>query len=140
VDVLKKKMPLIIILALVVILAAAAAVYFFVIRPKSQTPAEPVYYDYKMEDSFVTNVKNSKKLFKATIVLVADSPDLAEMVTAKTPEIRDTILFILRDLTEEEIDSSDIQDKLRAEIPEALNEKLQIENFTSVYFGDFVMQ
>ncbi|NCB27434.1 MAG: flagellar basal body-associated FliL family protein, partial [Bacteroidia bacterium] len=54
--------------------------------------------------------------------------------------VRDTILFILRDLTEADIRSNDIQDKLRVTIPQALNTALQIENLMSVRFIDFVMQ
>ena len=36
--------------------------------------------------------------------------------------------------------SSDIQDKLRVEIPQIVNKALNIDSIVSVYFSDFVMQ
>lgn len=123
--------------ALAVVLAAGAAVYFFVLR-KSEPVAK--LYDYAIEDSFVTNVKDSSKLFKATVILVLNQDKLGETLDANQYVVRDTVLFILRDLTEDDIRSGDIQDKLRVTIPKALNAALGIDNVVSVYFSDFVMQ
>lgn len=133
-----KKKIVIIAAALAVVIAAGSAIYFFVLRKSG--PEVPQLYDYAIEDAFVTNVKDSTKLFKATVILVVNQDKLDELLDANQYVVRDTVLFILRDLTEEDIRSSDIQDRLRVTIPEALNRALQIDNVVSVYFSDFVMQ
>ncbi len=69
-----------------------------------------------------------------------NKPGMDEFLKAKQFTIRDTLIFMLRGLTEEDISSPDIQDRLRADIPEKLNKALEIDNIVSVYFNDFVMQ
>ncbi len=132
-----KKMSLVI-AALAVLIAAGSALYFFVLRDTGEKP--PERYDYAIKDPFVTNVKSSQKLFKATVVLVVDKKDMKETLDDNQYTIRDTILFMLRDLEEADIRSSDIQDRLRETIPKALNTALEIDNIVSVRFSDFVMQ
>lgn len=141
---MKRKKIIIIAAAAALLLAAGAAVYFFFFRNGEESekgrekPEE--YYEYAIKNSFVTNVKESSKLFKTTIVLVADEEGLDEFFEAKQSTVRDVILFMLRELTEEDIESADIQESLRVSIPAALNEALGVENITSIYFTDFVMQ
>ena len=140
---MKKKKPLLIIIIAVVVLLATGAVYYFVFRDKAEEPEveePPVLYTYAIKDSFVTNVKSSKKLFKTTIVLVSNEKNMDAFYETNLYTIRDTILFILRDLTEEDIVSPDIQDNLRETLPASLNKALEIECLVSVYFSDFVMQ
>ncbi len=135
-----------IILAAVAVLAAGAAAYFFFSRGGSKEGAEsspeptPELYTYEIKDSFITNIKDSASLFKTSIVLVVNKKDMAEYFDERLYTIRDTVLFMLRDLTEEDILSLDIQDRLRVKIPEELNRVLGIDNIVSVYFNDFVMQ
>ena len=133
-----KKKVIISIVIILVLAAVGGAIYFLALQDKGDE-SEPIY-TYNIEDAFVTNVKDSNKLFKTTIVIVADSDQLADLLSKNQYIVRDTILFLLRDLTEEDIDSDTIQDTLRVEITDALNQALNIENITSVSFGDFVMQ
>jgi flagellar basal body-associated protein FliL len=132
----------IIIIAVLFVALVAGAVYFLVIKgdTKEAGPEPVVFYNYAIADSFVTNVKDSSKLFKTTVVLVLNKAEMDTFIKENQYTVRDTILFILRDLTEEDIKSSDIQDKLRISIPQALNAALKIDNIVSVYFSDFVMQ
>lgn len=131
---------ILILLLAVVLLGGGAAAYFLVIRPSQTAGQEPVFYQYAIKDSFVTNVKGSSKLFKATVVLVASEKGLDGFIEDNQYVIRDTILFDLRSLTEEDIKSADIQDKLRLSISQDLNKALDTESMVSVYFSDFVMQ
>lgn len=100
---------------------------------------EEVLYNYAIKDAFIANVKESEKLVKASIVLVMNK-DISEDLDKKVHIIRDTVLIILRDLTDEDISSPDIMDRLRSRIPAELNKALEIDNIVSVYFNDFVMQ
>lgn len=135
------KKSIIIILVLIIVGGGIGAYFLFSKGDEGDKANAPLaLYTYALQDYFVTNVKNSNMLFKTTVVLVADDEELQEFLTAKQYIIRDTILFRLRELTEEDIMSSDIQDKLRAELPEIINKALNIDSIVSVYFSDFVMQ
>lgn len=138
-----KKKPMIIVMTLLLVLVIAGGAYYFLVVKQQQESVEkkdPTYYTFELKDSFVTNVKDSDKLFKATIFLVLDKDGMDKELTSKLPIIRDTILFQLRDLTEDDISSDTIQGTLRKSIPAALNKALDITNIKSVYFSDFVMQ
>ncbi len=138
-------MKKVIIIIAVLAIALGAAAYFIFLRGKaadseakpSQTPQ---LYTWAIEDYFVTNVKDSDKLFKISVVLVLNKPGMDEFLEAKQFTIRDALIFMLRDLTEDDISSPDIQDRLRVAIPEKLNKALEIDNIVSAYFNDFVMQ
>ena len=133
-----KKLILIIIAAL--LLVAGAVVYFFVIKPNNDKDKEPTYYEYAIKDPFITNVKSSSKLFKASIVLVLDNKKVAEGLGTQLYTIRDTVLFVLRDMTESDFKNQSVQDNLRKTLPDKLNAALNISNIVSVRFSDFVMQ
>ncbi len=134
------KKIVIILVALIAVLGIAGGVYFFVLQDTGAKEGSPVYYTYELGDSFVTNVKDSEKLFKATVIVVADDKDLAELLKEKQFVLRDTVLFQLRNLTEEDISSTTVQDSLRSTLVTALNQTLEIDNIVNVYFTDFVMQ
>lgn len=137
-----KKKPMMIAITLFLVVVIAGGAYYFLVIKKQQksTAQQETYYTFELKDSFVTNVKDSQKLFKATIFLVLDKGKMDTELTKKMPLIRDTILFQLRDLTEDDIGSDTIQGTLRKSIPAALNKALGITNVKSVYFSDFVMQ
>ncbi len=69
-----------------------------------------------------------------------DTDKLQEKLAENEYVIRDTIIARLRKLTEEDLRSDGIQDRLRAELTEELNSVLGIENIATIYFSDFVMQ
>lgn len=132
------KKKLLIIIVLLVAAGAAAAIYF--LMPRSEKPI--VYGYYSPGEYFVTNVNNSNRLLKVSVVLVLNSDDagLQSDLTAKNSQIRDTLIFIFRDLGEEDIKSAGSQDNLRENIVESLNNRLEIDNIVGVLFNDFVMQ
>lgn len=136
---MKNKKVLIIIVAVVLVLGVAA--YF--LAPKFFGEKEVVAKDYyyPIEDYFVVNIKDGGGiLFKATVVLVCDSEDVEELIKENEYPIRDKLLFLFRSLDQNTIQSQDIQDRLREQIPAMLNEMMNTTHFKSVLFGDFVMQ
>jgi flagellar basal body-associated protein FliL len=134
-----KKQPLIIILILVIAIGVGAYFMFFNKKDEEEEP-EIILYNYAIEDAFITNVKESNKLFKTSVILVVNEKEMDVFFEENLYTIRDTILFILRDLTEEEITSIDVQDALRQNLAQALNTALDIDSIVSIKFGDFVMQ
>jgi len=132
-------MKKIIIIAAAVLVVAAGAVYYFVLMPK---PA-PAPVTFSPGDYFVTNIKDSNRLLKSTIVLVIDNTTYKKppaMLEENISQVRDTIIFILRELSEEEIRLSGVEESLRQKIRLALNEKLETEAIQDILFSDFVMQ
>ena len=126
------------IIIIVAIAVVAGGLYFFVFRDKGNDQA--VYYDYAIKDPFITNVRGSNKLFKTTIILVIDNEKLSKELDKNLFTIRDTILFTMRSMTEEDIKNQSVQDNLRKTIPDKINRALNISGVVSVRFNDFVMQ
>ncbi|MGE4484049.1 MAG: flagellar basal body-associated protein FliL [Oscillospiraceae bacterium] len=133
-----KKKVLLLIIAVIVI--TAGALYFFVFRGGGGETQDEKLYSYVPGDYFVTNVKDSDSLLKVTVVLALNTDKLESTLEENEYIIRDKIIFELRSLTEEDILSEDIQDRLRTDITDNLNSALGIDDIVTVYFNDFVMQ
>ncbi len=130
-----KKIVLIIIIVAVVAIAAAA--YFFLV------PKEITYYYYPTGEAFVTNVQGTDYLVKMTITLEMTA-DEADTLTEKSAVLRDCILNILLNTSEEVYRSGDLQVILSNEIVTRLNAIFPAGEdepplFTRAYFNDYVM-
>lgn len=131
------KKILIIILAVVVLAAIAVVLYLFVF---SDGEPKIVYTEFTPGEYFVTNVKESNRLVKITVVLQLNTDTLTETLTEKESVIRDTIGFLLRDTDEASFTSEEGLVRLGERITDSLNERLEIDNITGVLFYDFVLQ
>ena len=134
------KKVLIIVIAIVVV--AGAALYFFVFSGSDEEKPE-VRVEYSPGDFFTTNVQvgsGATRLLKAGVVLVVNAEGMEEMLTRENARIRDTIIFILRNLTVDEINAPGNQEPLRERIIDALNEELNlgVDKFVEVLFNEFV--
>ncbi len=130
-----------IIITVVLVLVAGVAAYIFLLNP--QQPAEAQgkqMYSYEPGDYFVTNIKDSTRLLKTTIVLAVDDPNKTEYMDEHKQIIRDIIISTLREKTEDELRSMDIQDKLRVEIVNNIRAKLDMNYLVTLYFNDLVLQ
>ena len=128
---------LIIIIAAVVILAAVGVgLYFFVFR---ETEPVELRIEHSIGDQFTTNVKNSTKMFVAGMVIVVNEKGLEELISTEVNIIRDTVIFILRDLEEDDITAEGTQDALRRKLVAAINDALEIESVVDIRFNNFIM-
>lgn len=93
-----------------------------------------------MGDSFVTNVQGSDELLKTDIVIEIDDKDIEKILESNNAKIRDRILAILCEVSEEDIRSTGYKDKLKADIKNDLQNTLQIDGIRNIYFSEFVMQ
>jgi flagellar basal body-associated protein FliL len=132
---MNKKVIIIIVVLLVVVAAVGSYFLFFMNKEKP-----PVVSYYVPGDFFVTNVKDSNYLLKTTIVLELNVEDENEFLTKRNHIIRDVIVFSLREKNEEELRSTGIQEELRKEIVDKLNEKLGVDYIVTLYFNDYVLQ
>lgn len=130
-----KKKIIIIAVAAVVVLGGVA---LFLFMPKPEP--EPVIFNYVPGEFFVTNVKDSSRLLKTTIVLELSRDDVQEYLTENNHIIRDIIVFTLREKTEDELRSQDIDETLRKEIVQRLSTQMNIDYINTIYFNDYVIQ
>ena len=132
-------MKKIIIIGIVVIVAATGIFFLFF----SSGEKEPDISYYTPGDYFVTNIKDSTRLLQVTIVLelaTYDPEGTDEYLTENNQIIRDNILFILREKTEDELRSTGIEDTLREEIVAALKKEMGLGYIKTLYFNDYVIQ
>ena len=128
-----------IIIIVAVLLVAGGAVYFLFLKPAP----EPEISYYSTGDSFVTNVKDSLRFLKTTVVLeisATDTEKVQEYLKENNHVIRDIIVFTLRQKTEEELRSIGIEEQLREELRKNISKKMGIDYLQKVYFNDFVIQ
>lgn len=91
-------------------------------------------------DSFITNIKDDKSILKCDIYIEVDNKETAEQLKEDIPKIRDRIILILRELTIDDVERQDIQTELKKRIQSELQENLDVQNITNIYFNEFVVQ
>ncbi len=132
-------MKKILIIVLVVLIVGGGAAYVMFLMPPPE--AETVFY--VPGDYFVTNIADSTRLLKTTIVieLSTTEPDsVVEYLTENNHILRDIIVFTLRSKTEDELRSNDIEKTLRDEIVNNLESKMGLDYINTIYFNDYVIQ
>jgi flagellar FliL protein len=75
-----------------------------------------------------------------TVALESTKPTVAEEVTEREPQIRDTLIEILSRRSVEELSALSTREELRAEIKTAVNEMLVSGEVVGVYLSNFVLQ
>jgi len=132
-------MKKILIIVLVALIVAGAAVYLLFLMP----PPAPETVYYVPGDYFVTNIADSTRLLKTTIVLelnTADPDGVTAYLTENNHILRDIIVFTLRSKTEEELRSNEVEKTLRDEIVNNLEKKMGLDYIETIYFNDYVIQ
>ena len=129
---MKRMLPIIIAAVILVV-----SLYFIVFKDLGEK--QEVRVEYTPGEFFTTNVHGKPRHLKTAISLIVNKEGMEDYLQKENTRIRDTIIFILRDLTEEEILELGTQERLRERILNALNERLGIDIFVEVLFNDFVM-
>lgn len=133
---------LIIILLLVVIILGVS---FYMMSSKTSKSAEEVLkidkniIMYSFDDSFVSNIKESRRILKITIKIELANKKIEELIKAREPEIRNEINFILRSKTEQDLEGSEGQTKLQKQILESIRKIIKSEKVLNVYFDEFII-
>lgn len=144
-------------IALIVVAALGIGAYFVFFQDKG--PVTPPLLNHKPGDYIITNIYGSARLMKLTPVLVFENiPEdvqiqVTEYLTLQEPIIRDTIIFVIRAMTEEELREPGVEDAVRESIMQKLHERLSfaelgdaakagvtMDNLKTINYYDFVLQ
>ncbi|MBM7555349.1 flagellar basal body-associated FliL family protein [Halanaerobacter jeridensis] len=91
-------------------------------------------------DQFLVNLSGSNSYVKIKISVEVDNKDVIEEIQNRTPQIRDTIISILRSKEMKDISNNPSAKKLRQEIRNRVNQHLAQGKVTNVFFTEFVVQ
>ncbi|MEI6262102.1 MAG: flagellar basal body-associated FliL family protein [Deltaproteobacteria bacterium] len=93
-------------------------------------------------DSFIVNLSDQggKRYLRVTMGLELGDPKLAEELTKRLPQIRDSILMTLPSRKVDELQTAEGKGALRSEIVSNLNELLGKETVKKIYITEFVIQ
>ena len=96
-------------------------------------------YTYTPGEHFVTNVKESRRFLKTSIVLEVDNKKCLGQMQKNNHKIRDYVIEILSCKSEGDVKNDNIRDVLKREIISKIKEGIDI-NLVNVYFNEFVVQ
>lgn len=141
---MKKNIVLIAIIILLLLLIISGIIMYVILNAPKEVKEEPIKIDKKLMmiaigDSFVNNVKDSKKICKVTLK-VEINKEVAELVTYRESEIRDRINALVRSKTEEDLAGKEGQEKLQKEIVEIIQKIINSKEIKNVYFDEFIVQ
>jgi flagellar FliL protein len=93
-------------------------------------------------DSFIVNLSDQggKRYLRVTMGLELGDPKLAEELTKRLPQVRDSILMTLPSRKVDELQTAEGKSALRAEIVSNLNELLGKDTVKKIYITEFVIQ
>lgn len=140
-----KKMILIIAIILLVFVIIATGFVLYFIKMNDTAKEELVKVDknivmYSFDDSFISNVKDSKKILKITIKLELPNSKIEKLIDARNPQIRNEVNLLLRGKTEEDLNGSEGQVKLQEEILGVVKKILKTDKILNVFFDEFIIQ
>ncbi len=142
---MNKKMLLIIIAVVLLILIILGIVFIIVTTkiPDSKEKAIKINKKivmYGFDESFVTNIKDSKKILKTVIEVELANKKIEELVKARESEIRNEIYLILRSKKEKDFDGAEGQINLQKEITDSIRNIIKSKDVLNVYFREFIIQ
>lgn len=144
-----KKLLAIIIPLFVILFIGMGFILYLQLNPSDQVnaPQKDDKGDVKKEvfvfhdkEPFITNLKDSDSYLKADISIEVENQKDVEVLSKNLHRVRDRIISILRDVSEEDMKRSDIQEVLKNRIKQDLQESLKIDTIIGIYFNELVMQ
>lgn len=135
---------LIIIIVLLIAIILGITIYPMLVGKGSSSDNDKTekveYTDLHLGDPFITNVTDSKSLIKVGVTIRLNDKEAAQQLEKNSGEVRDIINFILRSKTEEEFRRQSIQQVLKEEIRNNVNERFDFDCVEDVFFTEIVLQ
>lgn len=107
--------------------------------PSDMMPEE-IVFTYVIEESFITNMKNSNGFVQASFMLEVTKEQDLTYIEKHNYILTDTIINVLRNTTEEEYLKDNIQQILRERLRRVLISALGIESIKNVFFLELIIQ
>ncbi len=131
---------------IVVALAGGLAAYFLLFSHKGESPEAK--HEQKKDvktalvalDSFVLNLAEQGRFLKVTMQFELSDAANQQLVTDKTPQLRDAIITLVSSKSAEAIASPDGKLQLKDELLLRANQSMGKDIFKNLYFTEFVMQ
>ena len=141
---MKKNIILIAVIILLLLVIVSGIIIYMILNTPKEVKEEPIKIDKDLMmvtigDSFVNNLKDSKKICKLTMK-VEINKDVAELITYRESEIRDKINSMIRSKTEADLEGKEGQEKLQKEIVTAIQNIINSKKVKNVYFDEFIVQ
>jgi flagellar basal body-associated protein FliL len=141
---MKRNIILIAIIILLLLVIVSGIIIYMIWNTPKEVKEEPIKIDKELMmislgNSFVNNVKDSKKICKLTLK-VEINKEVAELVAYRESEIRDRINAMIRSKTEAELEGKEGQEKLQKEIVAVMQKIINSKEIRNVYFDEFIVQ
>lgn len=141
---MKRNIILIAAIVLLLLVIVSGIIIYMILNAPKEAKEEPIKIDknlmmLSLGESFVNNVKDSKKICKLTCKLEIDK-EVAELITYRESEIRDRINALMRSKTEEDLAGKEGQEKLQKEIIDIIQKIINSKKIKNVYFDEFIVQ
>lgn len=141
---MKRNIILIAIIILLLLVIVSGIIIYMLLNTPKEPKEEPIKIDkdimmVSIGESFVNNVKDSKKICKVTLK-VEINKEVAELVTYRESEIRDKINALIRSKTEADLAGKEGQEKLQKEIVAIIQKIINSKKIMNVYFDEFIVQ
>ena len=112
----------------------------FLLIPSSGENGELPGYVYSTGDKFLTNLKSDGHYIKADILFEVSDKSTLKILEKNNHRIRDRIIEILGDISEDDLNQEDFKKNLRNLIRDDLQNILKIDKIRGVYFNDFIIK
>jgi flagellar basal body-associated protein FliL len=134
------KTIVVIIAVLLAITIGIGTYIIFLLIPSNGENGELPGYVYSTGDKFLTNLKSDGHYIKADILFEVSDKSTLKILEKNNHRIRDRIIEILGDISEDDLNQEDFKKNLRNLIRDDLQNILKIDKIRGVYFNDFIIQ
>lgn len=136
---------LIVLLALCILISGAVFVIFLDIRKEAtpevnNTQLSEEVYQFSLQNSIITNIKDSKKYVKCKLVIELNNYKESQLLNKNSFKVEHMIIEVLRGIPLQEYSKDSIQQKLENNIKKIIESELGITTVNKVYFNEFVTQ
>jgi flagellar basal body-associated protein FliL len=134
------KKTLVIIFITIVVTASLGTVFLWLYPCGEKDDRPKKTYTYDPGDAFVCNLQNSGKFLILSVVIELDSKDKVSKLSEKPYKVRDTIMDVLVNYSEEAIMSPGANTVIKEDIRAVLIREFSLDTVENVYLEEFVVQ
>ncbi|HOV69889.1 MAG TPA: flagellar basal body-associated FliL family protein [Clostridia bacterium] len=135
---MKKTLTIILITFVVTVSLGTLFLWLYPCGGKADKPKKT--YTYDTGDAFVCNLQDSDRFLILSVIIELDSKDKVSKLSEKSYKVRDTIMDVLVNYSEETVTSPGANEVIKEDIREVLLEEFSLGSIEDVYLEEFVVQ